>query len=206
MQQQQPATDHRRATAERNTEAILDAAEALLERRYHASIAAVATEAGVSRVTVYAHFPTREALLEGVVERAVRRANVALDAAEPDTGSPGGALERVIATGWHELDRNRAIAQAAADSLTPAALARAHEAVRSRIRALLQRGREDGAFRTDLPTDWLVTSFFALIHACGDEVRAGSMDSAEALDVLSATIHDVFAGSSSERAAYTRRD
>jgi len=63
------AADHRRATAERNVAAILDAAEELLSQPGPASVAAVAARAGVSRVTVYAHFPTWEALLEAVVER-----------------------------------------------------------------------------------------------------------------------------------------
>src|ERR671931_187183 len=98
------ATDHRRAIAERNVEAILDAGEALLERRAQASITAVAAEAGVSRVTVYAHFPALGELIEAVVERAVRRARHALEAAEPDRGPPVEALERVVAAGWRELD------------------------------------------------------------------------------------------------------
>jgi len=63
------AADHRRATAERNVAAILDAAGELLSQAGTASIAAVAASAGVSRVTVYAHFPTWEALLEAVVVR-----------------------------------------------------------------------------------------------------------------------------------------
>ena len=188
-----PSTDHRRAIAERNVEAILDAAEALLERKSQPSIAAVATEAGVSRVTVYAHFPTREALLEAVVERAVQRATVAFEAADPDTGPPMQALDRVIAAGWRELDRNSAIAQAAAEQLSPVVMTRAHEAARRRLRELVDRGRIEGAFRTDLSTEWLVTSWFALMHACGDEVRAGRMDAATALAALTATLHDVFA-------------
>jgi AcrR family transcriptional regulator len=53
--------------------AILDAAEVLLERGGQASITAVAAEAGVSRMTVYAHFPTRQDLLGAVVERAAMR-------------------------------------------------------------------------------------------------------------------------------------
>jgi TetR/AcrR family transcriptional regulator, mexCD-oprJ operon repressor len=188
-------TDHRRAIAERNVEAILDAAQALLERRAQASIAAVATEAGVSRVTVYAHFPTREALLEAVVERAVGRASVALEAAGPERGPPVDALERVITAAWGELDRNRVVAQASAARLSPAALTRAHEAAHRPVRKLVERGREDGVFRTDLPADWLVTSSFALIHACGDEVRAGRMDAASAPGILAATVRDVFVGS-----------
>ena len=190
----QPSLDRRRAIAERNVEAILDAAEALLERRAQASIAAVAAEAGVSRVTVYAHFPTREALLAAVVERAVRRATVALDAAGPDRGPPVDALDRVIAAAWRELDRNHAIAQAAAEQLSPAAMRRTHEAAHRRIRELVERGRAEGAFRTDLPADWLATSCLALMHACGDEVRAGRLDAASAPGVLTATMRDLFVG------------
>lgn len=180
--------DHRRAIAERNVEAILDAAEALLERRAQASIAAVAGEAGLSRVTVYAHFPTLEKLLEAVVERAVQRSTAALDAAEPNNGPVLDALDRVIAAAWHELDRNGAIAEGAAARLSPAALTRAHEAGHRRLHDLVERGREERAFRTDLPTDWLVASCFALIHACGQEVRDGRLDPAGAVNVLTATI------------------
>ena len=64
--------DHRRATAERNAAS---------------TIAAVATRAGLSRVTVYAHFNTREAILEAVVERAVARATVAFDEATSGAAS-----------------------------------------------------------------------------------------------------------------------
>jgi TetR/AcrR family transcriptional regulator, mexCD-oprJ operon repressor len=60
------------------------------------------------------------------------------------------------------------------------------------IRRLVDRGRREGAFRTDLPADWLVTTCFALLHACGDQVRAGAMSSAEALDVLTRTMRDLF--------------
>jgi TetR/AcrR family transcriptional regulator, mexCD-oprJ operon repressor len=189
----EPATDHRRAVAARNLEAILDAAEALLERRASASIAAVATEAGVSRVTVYAHFPTRERLLEAVVERAVGRASRSLHAAEPDRGAPLDALERVIAAGWSELGRNTAIAQAASEQLSPAAMSRSHDAAQRELRALVDRGRAEGAFRTDVPAGWLVTSTFALLHACGDDVRAGRLDATEALEVLTSTLRRVLA-------------
>ncbi len=180
--------------AERNIEAILDAAERLLERRAQPSIAAVAAEAGVSRVTVYAHFPTREALLEAVVERAVTRTMALLDEAEPERGSPLEALERLIAAGWQELDRNRSRTQAALQQLSPATLMRAHQAAHRRTHELIERGRTEGTFRTDLPTDWLVTSLLALIHASAEEVHAGKTDATSALTVLTATIRDLFVG------------
>jgi AcrR family transcriptional regulator len=186
-----PATDHRRATAERNVQAILDAVEDLLERRGQVSISAVATQAGVSRVTVYAHFPTTEAMLEAVVQRAVGRSAAALEAARPDHGPPPEALQRLLAAGWRELDRNGAVAAAAATQLSPAALIRSHGLAHQRVLELVNRGRADGSFRTDLPAGWLVASIFALIHACADEARAGRIDPARALDVLAATIRDL---------------
>jgi TetR/AcrR family transcriptional regulator, mexCD-oprJ operon repressor len=191
-QMAEPATDHRRATAERNIEAILDAAERLLARGSQATIVAVANEAGVSRVTVYAHFATREELLEAVVERAVQRTTEALDAVEPERGPPLEALGRVLQVGWRDLDRNDAIAQAAGELLTPEALRRTHRAAHRRLRKLVDRGRRSGDFRTDVPAEWLVTAFHALIHAAGDEVRAERMRAGPALEALRTTLHDVF--------------
>jgi TetR/AcrR family transcriptional regulator, mexCD-oprJ operon repressor len=194
LQMTEPAADHRRATAERNIEAILDAAESLLERGGRLTMVAVAKEAGVSRVTVYAHFATREPLLEAVVERAVRRTTSALDAVEPERGPPPEALQRVIEVGWRDLDRNNAIAQAASELLTPETLRRTHEAAHRRLRELVDRGRRSGDFRTDVPADWLVSAFHALIHAAGDDVRAGRMRADAALSALGATMQDLFGG------------
>jgi TetR/AcrR family transcriptional repressor of mexCD-oprJ operon len=192
LQMSEPAVDHRRATAERNIEAILDAVERLLERGSPASIVAVAKEAGVSRVTVYAHFATREQLLEAVVERTVKRTTEALDGVEPERGPPLEALQRVLDIGWRDLDRNNAIAQAAGEQLTAEALRRTHQPAHRRLRKLVDRGRRSGDFRTDVPAEWLVTAFHALIHAAGDDVRAGRMRAGAALDALHVTMQDVF--------------
>ena len=91
------ATDRRRAIADRNVHAILDAAEELLRNHAPVTIAAVASQSGVSRVTVYAHFATGEALLEAVVERAVGHA-----AATP--GGRGPSRRRARAD--HHPDRS----------------------------------------------------------------------------------------------------
>jgi hypothetical protein len=113
------------------------------------------------------------------------------DAAQPDSGPPLDALHRLLAAGWRELGRNGEIAAAAATQLSPAALARSHGTAHQRVRELVDRGQADGSFRTDLPAGWLVTSCFALIHACADEVRAGRIEPESALDVLTATIRDL---------------
>ena len=188
--------DRRQVIAQRNVEAILDGAERLLGRREQATISAVAAEAGVSRPTVYAHFPDRERLLEALVGRAVRGARAAIESAEPARGPPSEALQRLLAASWQELGRHAEIAGASAAALSADAMRRAHDAARAVIRTLVERGRREGSFRHDVPAEWLVTSFLALIHAAAETVRAGELDSDGALDVLSVTVADLFAGRS----------
>lgn len=188
------AKGSRQATAERNVEAILDAAERLLEDGKGATISAVAAESGVSRVTVYSHFEDRRRLLESVVERAVRRVMAAIEPAASHEGPPLKALQRLIAAGWEELARNSAIRRASATELSAEAMHRVHGHAHLVIHALVARGREDGSFRTDVPVGWLVTSLLALIHAAADEVREGRLESDEAREALTATAVDVFRG------------
>jgi AcrR family transcriptional regulator len=187
-----PTTDHRRATAERNVVAILDATEALLARGAAASMSAVAAEAGVSRVTLYAHFPTREALLEGVVARVIERARVVLEDARLDEGPALEALDRLVEIAWGVLDRGGAIARAASDVLSPAAMDRGHAALHEPIGALIRRGQASGEFRTDLTVGWLLATYFAMMHTAGDQMRAGALAPEEAVGVLQPTLRSVF--------------
>jgi TetR/AcrR family transcriptional regulator, mexCD-oprJ operon repressor len=188
-----PTVDHRRATAQRNVEAILDAAERLLERRIRPSIVAVARESGLSRVTVYAHFSTKEELLEAVVRRSVHAATAALEAAEPERGPPLEALERVVSASWREVARHQAIRQATAEELSPDAVRRTHEPAADLVGRLIKRGRDEGAFRTDLPAQWLQASFFALLHAAADEVRARRIGANAAAAAVTTTITELLA-------------
>ena len=184
--------DHRRAVAERNLAAILDAAERLLERGTPATVSAVAAEAGLSRVTVYAHFPTREQVLEAVAERAIRTSVTDVAAAALEEGSAADALDRLVALGWRALDRHHTIARAAAEQLSSHVLRHVHESALAMVRRLVARGRAEGCFRTDVPADWLVASSYALVHAAAEEVRAGRLQPSAAAGVLGTTLRAVF--------------
>lgn len=181
-----------RAVAERNVEAILDAAERLLEARREPTISAVSAESGLSRVTVYGHFDDRSALIEAVVERAVRRAMTEIDRADLDRGPADEALERLIAAAWEAVAHSTAIAGAAAAQLSADAMRRSHHRGRDRVRRLVERGCAEGVFRDDVPVDWLVTSAFALIHAARDDVAAATMDAEAARAALLATVPALF--------------
>jgi TetR/AcrR family transcriptional regulator, mexCD-oprJ operon repressor len=193
------ATDSRRVTAEHNLHAILDAAERLLQRGEQPSMSAVASEAGVSRPTVYAHFPDRPLLLRALVERTVRHAMSAIKAAEPDRGAAGDALQRLLASSWQQIASHDEIARAAARELSPDAMRHAHDSARGVIGDLIERGRRDGSFTTDAPVGWLVTASLALVHAAAEAVRTGELDAAAAPQTLSRAVTDLLSPSDGQR-------
>ena len=68
-------------------------------------MAEIARRAGVVRATIYMHFPTREALLDAVMEHATGQVADAIREAEPDRGEPKEALERVLLATWRQLSQ-----------------------------------------------------------------------------------------------------
>src|SRR5829696_2691670 len=93
----------RRADAERSIVRILDAAVEALAGDSEASMAEIARRAGVVRATIYVHFPTREALLEAVTQRAIAEVAEVIEATQPHRGEPADALARVVAASWQRL-------------------------------------------------------------------------------------------------------
>src|SRR5262249_58844283 len=99
-----------------------------LERDPKPSLARIATAAGVSRPTLYAHFPTREDLVEATVKRTLTEVQQEIAAADIGEGPAGEALERLISTGWPAPARPPAIARPAPGLLPPQRLRPAHPA------------------------------------------------------------------------------
>ena len=184
--------DPRKATAQRNAEAILDAGESLLRSGRDPSISAVAKEAGLSRPTVYSHFVDRRAIVEAIVERAVERAMGALRSARPEEGPSMEALKRLVEGSWEHVAGDQDIARAAAADLSADAMRRSHDAAYRVVGELVERGRSDGSFRADVPATWLVGSLLALIHTAAEQVRSGAMPHDEAAEVLVNTVPDLF--------------
>ena len=181
-------TESRRADAERNLESILEAATVLLADRPNVSMAEVARAAGVVRATLYAHFPSRRDLVEAVVDRAVAETDARMDELGIDEGPAATALERMIDASWSVLDRHRALAETARETIGHAELQDRHWPLLDRVQALIERGQAEGAFRDDLPAEWLVAMVFGLIHTARDEVNAGRLDAGAATVTLQRTI------------------
>jgi AcrR family transcriptional regulator len=176
-----------RADAQRSIERILDAAVEELGRDPEASMAAVARRAGVVRATVYVHFPTREALVDAVTDRALGQAADAIRAAEPERGDPYDAMRRVLAAAWQVLARHHAMVGITTRKESEEVRA-LHGPVLGLLADLLRRGQADGSFDDALPVEWLLTVILELVHAASREVTAGRMTDEEAERALLATL------------------
>jgi TetR/AcrR family transcriptional regulator, mexCD-oprJ operon repressor len=188
----EPKADHRRATAEANVAAILDATVALLEHDRRPSFVQIARAAGVSRPTLYAHFPSREDLLAGAVRRAVGHATSEIDAARLGEDAPSEALERLVKTLWRSLSRLSSLAAVAIETLPPDDRRKAHEVALQPVRGLIVRGQESGEFRDDQPPEWLVSVLYALLHGAAEDVAAGRLAEDDVGDLLYASILGAF--------------
>ncbi|GAA3619432.1 TetR/AcrR family transcriptional regulator [Nonomuraea rosea] len=178
----------RRADAERNIAAILEAGTRLLSADPAASVAEIAKAAGVGRVTLYGHFPSREALVDAVLDHAVGMADAVLEDPAIDTAPAPEAMTRLLHSSWEILDRHRRLFLAADRVLPTERIREHHDRPLRRVERLIARGQDDGDFRTDLPLPWLVTAFFSIIHSAAQEREAGRLAADEVEQVLVTTM------------------
>ncbi|AQZ63056.1 Transcriptional regulator, TetR family [[Actinomadura] parvosata subsp. kistnae] len=165
----------RRADAERNIAAILAAGTRLLSSDPAASVAAIAKAAGVGRVTLYGHFPSREALVEAVLNHVIGAADPALEDPALETAPAPEAMAALLRSSWEILDQHRRLFVAADRTMATERIRRHHDRPLRRVERLIERGRRGGDFRTDLPLPWLVTTFFSLVHSAAQEREEGRL-------------------------------
>jgi AcrR family transcriptional regulator len=183
----------RRADAQRSIDRILDATLDALASDPEASMAEIARRAGVVRATIYVHFPSRENLIEAVTRRALADVTQAIEAAEPAQGDPADALARVVTAAWSALGRFHTLVEVNT-RLPHADLHALHQPVLAVLVPLIERGRREGSFRTDVPVTWHLSMLLALIHAASGELSARRMRDAEVEPALVATVLGALAG------------
>jgi AcrR family transcriptional regulator len=176
-------TRRRRSDAEQSERAVVAAAVRVLGARPEASMRDVAEEAGVSRQTVYAHFPSREALLAAVLDRFTERVLAEARAVDTGEGSATDALLRFLGSGWDLFARHSGLVRAAATA-APGRADDLHAPFLEILERLVRRGQAEGEFDTALSAEWLVAALVALSHAAGEAVHHGRSDPDTAVAAL----------------------
>jgi AcrR family transcriptional regulator len=187
-----PAAERaKRADAQRNIAAILEAARDCLIEDPDANVGEIAKRAGVGRVTLYGHFSSRAELVDAVFARTLEDSDHALEAVDL-SGDPRAALDRLIASSWHIVDQFRSLLIAAQRSMPHERIRATHEGPLRRISGLIARGRDEGSFRSDLPVEWMVALFHSVVHAAANEVNAGRLTDDDAPRMISTTLQAAF--------------
>ena len=157
-----------RADAQRNRELLLAAArEAFASHGTDASLRDVARCAGVGIGTLYRHFPTREALLEALLDSnfdALRvRAEHLLDSARPPQDALLVWLSELAGGARTYLGLPQSIMAALADENSK--LHASCAAMRASCARLLDRAQEAGRVRADVTVDEVIALAVGLAWA-----------------------------------------
>jgi AcrR family transcriptional regulator len=168
-------------TGKATAAAITRAAAQLLARHQDPTVGAIAQATGVARGTIYRYFPTRQALLSAVLDQALleadRRLTQANLGAVPVAEGFARAVRALVALGddYLVLVDQRLLTGGDIPAFTV-------------VVGLLERGRQGGDLRSDLPLDCQVQALFALVHAC---LRASEPEAMGPEDI-SATVLRLF--------------
>lgn len=139
----------------------------------------IAAAAGVTRQTIYAHYPTRHALLQAVTQHVTAETARDLGNLELDRGSATEALQRWLEASWALLERYPVLLTPAIVTSGPDVV-QAHEPVTAGLLRVIDRGRRRREFDRTMPTMWYVAAIIALGHAAGQEVATSRMTTTQA--------------------------
>jgi AcrR family transcriptional regulator len=176
-----------RADARKNVERIIQAAIECLGRDPDASLGQIAQTAGVGRVTLYGHFPSRELLVEAALVRILADGDEVLEAVDL-TGDPSRALRSLIESSWRLTAQASTILEAGQAILPPGRIHDLHARPEQRVNDLIRRGQAEGVFRTDLPAGWLASTMHHVMKGAAADIAAGRLDQDDAAHFISEVV------------------
>ncbi len=170
----------RKALPQRVAAAILDgAARTLAAQGAGASMTDVAAAAGVARATVYRYFPNRQALLDELALLALREIDDRLESARLDEVPVHEGVTRVVRA---LVDVGDLFVVLARERARPEEVDRM---LLAPVTRLLERGREEGDLRDDLPAQWLTETLLGTVLSVLSALpRRGREDTVAAITSL----------------------
>ncbi len=169
-----PQHSLREALRQKRAEYILGVAEAVLvEKGYHdASMDEIAARAGVSKGTLYQHFPTKDDLMFALIEQSLMRLEQIVQQTVVAPLSAQSKLKRILRTVYVEQHEMR---------IQLIRLLESNEDLRRRLRkhkgqlrtridqvtrqigSILEEGKAEGTFDTTVSTELMLQTFLYLL-------------------------------------------
>ena len=147
-----------RSDAARNRDKILGAARAAFgEEGVDVCVEVIAQRAGVGVGTLYRRFPTKELLIEAVVDEVLQEVLDAARSALESESAADGFAEYLRAVGWVQFQHAGCLTRLWNDTTSAARVA-----IESASRTLLARAQSAGAVRPDLVYEDVIVLFWSL--------------------------------------------
>ncbi|QBJ95002.1 TetR/AcrR family transcriptional regulator [Rhodococcus sp. ABRD24] len=170
-----PAAPPLRPQARANRARILEAAITAFAADPDASMDEVAKAAGVVRRTVYSHFPSREALIEGLVAEASAAIASSLIAGPAEPERPDLAVAVLALRTWPIGDRFRILLSFARRELGEERIHDLLEPLRASSVRNVERGQREGVFSGYLPPTLVVAMYEGMTLTLLEHANRGTV-------------------------------
>jgi TetR/AcrR family transcriptional regulator of autoinduction and epiphytic fitness len=162
-----------RRDARSNRARILHVAQGVLADNPDATINDVAAAAGVVRRTVYAHFASREALIDGIALEAAERISAALTRVPAADESAVTVFVRQTLALSRVGDQYRLLLAVARSDLGHNSIHDLLTPMRESAAAVIRRGQREGVFSSYLAAEVLILNIEAIALSILDATNAG---------------------------------
>jgi AcrR family transcriptional regulator len=155
----------------RTRRAILGAAASVLARDRGATLAEVASAAGVGRSTLHRYFADREALIEAAIEDSLQALGQSMEDAALDQGPPLEAMRRLVAAMVGVGDRLLFLfgdPRVLEGREGPMPTGRP-------VTELIERGQAEGVFDPEVSPGWVEHVLWALVYTAAEEANNGRL-------------------------------
>ncbi|MEG3629571.1 TetR/AcrR family transcriptional regulator [Streptomyces poriticola] len=191
MAEQQRIAMAESGTRTRTRRAILDAAVALLSKDAGASLADVATAAGVGRTTVHRYFPERSDLLAAIGTEVLENVAEATERARLDEDAVPRALERLCQE-YFELGAGLTLMFDSPQLMTWSGWDEETPADRALFR-LVERGHAEGSVDAEMTPEWVQSVLWSLLYSAWELSRSRGASKHAALSLCLRTLNKALA-------------
>lgn len=151
-----------------------------------ASLATIATTAGVGRATLHRYFSGRSELIHALALQATEEIDNAANQAAKNALSHADALHRIMRAIIPLGDRHGFLTREAVDDLPDIHKQQARQ--KKEFINLIKAARKEGLFHVNCPVQWIASTYDHLIHAAWVMVREEHATQAQAAELAWQTL------------------